>query len=133
MAKRPKIVADEAPLSFNPFAALGTPSAPETTEATGATEAPEPPASSELDTSAELAELRARLVVRRQKKGQGGKTVTCVEGLPAALRDALLPQIKRELGCSGRIEGEVVIAGTSDHARVADWLRRAGARVKLGN
>ena len=136
MSKRRKIVTDDGPLSFNPFAVLGSPSASEASPEQ--LSAPEPAAKSDVEGVAapglsELSELRARLVVRRQKKGQGGKTVTCVEGVPAELSAVVLARLKRELGCSGRVKAQVLIAGTSDHSRVADWLRRAGARVTLGN
>lgn len=134
MSKRPKVTTDTTPLSSNPFAALlpeigdipdgpsPSPTRP-TDDADGATE----PAEAEVD-------LGRRLVVRRQKRGQGGKTVTCVEGLPASALAEILPRIKRELGCSGREDAAVLVLGTGDHGRVADWLRQAGAtRVVLGN
>ena len=125
-----KIVSDAAPLTSNPFAGLATllPQAPAAPPpATSATQ-PEPPPPEPT------ASLSGRLIVRRQKKGQGGKTVTCIDGLDPALLAKLLPQLKRDLGCSARIKEAVLVAGTADHTRVANWLRKAGAtQVVLGN
>ena len=127
--KRREYQADDTPLSSNPFAALagalggersGGGSAPPEPETAVPEDAPPP--------------LPRRLVVRRQKKGQGGKTATFVEGLSAAHIELLLPALKRELGCSGRARDEALVLGTKDHARVAAWLREAGvSEVVLGN
>ncbi|MEM6294673.1 MAG: translation initiation factor [Myxococcota bacterium] len=126
--KRAKLQTNGAALTDNPFAAAFgglSPSTPDVPEA-----APEP-AAPHRD---EALVFGPRAIVRRQKKGQGGKTVACVEGLPPATASALLPKLKRELGCSGRVDAEMLILGTRDHARVAAWLTEAGApRVTLGN
>ncbi|KIG12465.1 hypothetical protein DB30_01457 [Enhygromyxa salina] len=130
-----KIVSDATPLTSNPFAGLAAlrPSAPAAPDV-----APDPTAAaaSELAPASAMpaAALTGRLIVRRQKKGQGGKTVTCIEGLDPAAIPELLPRLKRELGCSARADAAVLIAGTADHARVATWLRKVGAtQVTLGN
>jgi len=124
--KRTKITGDNDALSTNPFAAaLG--------ELAGEPLEPDPPAEPEPAAEAPL-ELGKRAIVRRQSKGQGGKTVTCVEGLPLPTVTAWLPALKKELGCNGRIDEGILILGTRDHARVAGWLRTAGVpRVTLGN
>lgn len=124
-----RITGDNDALSTNPFAALGDlaglPDGAPQPEL-----APDPAAS----VTPEALDLGQRAIVRRQSKGQGGKTVTCVEGLPSATATDFVPQLKRELGCSGRIRDGVLILGTRDHARVAAWLRDAGVpRVTLGN
>jgi translation initiation factor 1 (eIF-1/SUI1) len=60
--------------------------------------------------------------------------VICIEGLSEAALAELLPRLKRELGCSGRADGSMLVAGTGDHQRVAKWLRAAGAtKVVVGN
>lgn len=134
MAKPPRFESDDSPLTSNPFRAL-LDSVPERADEREATtpdsEAKDTPVSAK---SATATTLGARLVVRRQKKGQGGKTVTCVEGLSSSDAAALLPRLKRELGCSARLREGVLIAGTREHARVARWLEDAGAKhVALGN
>ncbi len=137
---------DSTPLSFNPFASLSGVSGMSSDLSAESSEPAAPNPAPPAETKPETRDPRAaslesglslhglRLVVRRQKKGQGGKTVTCIEGLSPALAVALLARAKRELGCSGRLDGALLIAGTRDHGRVADWLRRNGAdRVTLGN
>lgn len=129
--KRTKITGDNDALSTNPFAAaLGDLAGPPET-------GPEPNASTSPQPEAEPPEtldLGQRAIVRRQSKGQGGKTVTCVEGLAPDTASAFVGRIKRELGCSGRIRDGVLILGTRDHTRVAAWIRDAGVpRVTLGN
>jgi translation initiation factor 1 (eIF-1/SUI1) len=126
--KRTKITGDNAALSTNPFAAaLGDLAGPPETETEPSAAEPEPDDPAPLD-------LGRRAIVRRQSKGQGGKTVTCVEGLPDDTASEFVALIKQELGCSGRIRDGVLILGTRDHARVAAWLRDAGVpRVTLGN
>ncbi len=132
MAKRTKITTDASALTSNPFAQLSVdvPDAPERAESSSTAAETTP------STPSPPAPLRfgARVIVRRQKKGQGGKTVTCAEGLPPTTAQTLLPGLKRELGCGGRIDDDVLVLGTRDHQKVAQWLRDAGARnVKLGN
>ncbi|MBV1860978.1 MAG: translation initiation factor [Nannocystaceae bacterium] len=133
--KKNKITGDNAALATNPFAsALGGLAGVEL-EATPAAkpEADPPPLKSGSGDETPL-DLGRRAVVRRQSKGQGGKTVTCVDGIPLATAKAFLPQLKKELGCGGRIQDEMLVLGTRNHARVADWLQAAGVpRVTLGN
>ena len=124
-----KIETDGAPLTSNPFAGLSL------------SDVPDAPVSPATDDGSPLPAAAAspdhpvrRLIVRRQKKGQGGKTVTCIQGLDPAGAAELLPRIRRELGCGARMDGDVLVAGTGDHSRVAAWLGRAGAtNVILGN
>ena len=127
--KRAKLQTDGAGLTDNPFAAAFGGLVPPSSDA------PEPEPDPEPVTTRDGAlSFGPRAIVRRQKKGQGGKTVACVEGLPVATAKALLPKLKRELGCSGRVDDDLLILGTRDHNRVAAWLTAAGApRVKLGN
>lgn len=77
-----------------------------------------------------------KLVVQREKKGRGGKTVTRIRGLSLSAREleALLGELKKGLGCGASAsEGEVLLQG--DHCqRAADWLAKQGAaRVIIGN
>jgi len=70
-----------------------------------------------------------RIVVRRERKGRGGKTVTVVQGV--ALRgealDAFGRALKKALGCGASIEqGDVVLQGDLID-RVEDHLRKLGA------
>ncbi len=130
--KRTKITTDDAALSSNPFAAAlggigGVDAGPAPPDDLPQEQPAVAPSSAGVD-------LGRRAVVRRQSKGQGGKTVTVVEGIPTTTARAWLPQLKKDLGCGGRIEEGVLVLGTRNHARVATWLESAGVpRVTLGN
>lgn len=76
-----------------------------------------------------------KIVLRRERKGHGGKTVTRVEGLagsPAELERALR-EIKRSLGCGAAIEdADILVQGDQ-----AEWLRaffesRGARKIVLG-
>ena len=98
---------------------------------------PEPgPDRSADERSADALPPRARtLVVRREKKGRGGKTVTVVEGWAAeAELEPLARRMARALGCGGGTEGEAVILQGDQTDRAARWLEGEGAdRVVKGN
>jgi translation initiation factor 1 len=127
------------PLPADPAPALGSlgdllrdrgvsVAAPSTAPAPGP---PAPTAPGGLDLS-----RAGTLIVRRERKGHGGKTVTVVDGLagsPAAL-DALARAMRKALGCGSWVEdGRVVLQGDRPVAAAA-WLTRNGARqVTRGN
>jgi translation initiation factor 1 (eIF-1/SUI1) len=128
--KREEDRAGSAParqLTHSPFATLagaGAPSVtPPTLPAAPATPAtPVPPV------------FKEKLVIRRELKGRGGKTVTRNSGLPAAQRDKLATQMKKRLGCGAVIEGDDVVLLGDLLDRAADWLTERGApRVIKGN
>ncbi len=128
--KKPRINQDDRPdgLTHNPFAALGSSGSGDAGSRT-----PEPaPDPSEPD----VAERADRIVVRREKKGRGGKTVTRVSGLtlePPALSE-LAREMKRALGCGATVEAADVLLQGALTERAAEWLRsRLGARVTIGN
>lgn len=133
--KNPKLpvpTAGSAPaLKHSPFGALSGLSAPPgpTSNAPASTE-PKPAAA---------AKAPARLVLRREKKGRGGKTVVVVSGLraqahlPESAIATLAQHLKQQLGCGGAVERvandtEIVIQGDQP-ARVAELLRGKSFRV----
>ncbi len=133
MAKKEKLKVAEsgsAPaLKHNPFGALAGASAPvrETESADREAEPPKKPGP------------RGRLVLRRETKHRGGKTVVVVAGfasrpeLDAAAIGELAKHLKQELGCGGAVESkngehELVVQGDQP-ARVAELLRARGFRV----
>ena len=78
---------------------------------------------------------RGRLVLRRETKHRGGKTVVVVAGfellpgLDASALDALARELKQQLGCGGTVEdGEIILQGDRA-AEVAGVLRARGFRV----
>lgn len=110
-------------LTHNPFAALAlsppaeAPAAPRDVDETA--RAPE--------TSEAPLRFSQKVVVRRETKGRGGKTVTRITGLPAAHREALAGRMKKALGCGAIVEGDDVLLLGSLVDRAADWLEVEGA------
>ncbi|MFK7990593.1 MAG: translation initiation factor [Sandaracinaceae bacterium] len=127
MAKKNKrtpsrVQAPAAPLSHNPFASLGTPAESAPTAAA--------PAEPDLDTRATPG-FDAKVVVRREKKGRGGKTVTRVTGVRTP--KAVMQAMKRSLGCGATLEGEDIVLLGEVGDRAAAWLEQEGARVVRGS
>jgi translation initiation factor 1 len=80
------------------------------------------------------AALSGKIVLRREKKGRGGKTVTRVTGLPPSRLDELCKKMKKGLGCGAKVEGEDLVLLGELTDRGAHWLRDAGAsQVVIGN
>lgn len=69
----------------------------------------------------------AKITLRRQKKGRGGKTVTHVSGLSASARETLYKRMKKALGCGATLEGDDIVLLGSLVDRAADWLEEEGA------
>lgn len=116
----------------NPFAKLAA-----LREALPAGEAKTPAAQEPAEAVDPVAALLARrVVVRRERKGRGGKTVTVVQwpdGAEAAALDALAKELRKGLGTAAQRE-ETSIAVQGDIAdRVAAWLAgRGAARIVRG-
>lgn len=116
--------ADTAP---NPFAALAG--------LRGSLPAGEAPATATQAPPAASA-IAGKLVLRRERKGRGGKTVTVLEGV--ALTGEALERFGRELrqalGTGGGVEGSAIVLAGDQSERAAAWLRTRGAsRVVVGN
>ena len=76
----------------------------------------------------------ARVVLRREKQGRGGKTVTVVEGLAEPLADACLKPLKTALGCGATLEDDWVVLQGDQVARAAAFFEGKGVRkVVRGN
>lgn len=77
-------------------------------------------------------DLAGKVVVRRTRKGRGGKTVTLVQGAGGDL-DVLAKQLRKGLGTGARVEdGEIVVQGDVVD-RVVEKLEALGAgRVVRG-
>jgi translation initiation factor 1 len=80
--------------------------------------------------------LAGKIVVHREKKGHGGKTMTRISGveLPPAKLDELMVEMKRALGCGAIVEdGDVLLQGAQTE-RAKAFLEKRGARnVVVGN
>lgn len=132
MSRKPRISTDGAPpLSANPFAALQD-ALGELPPGEAATAAPEPsPASTDSPSL-----LHGKLILRREKKGRGGKTATVIEGLKLpepALQD-MAQRLRRHLGCGAHVEGTTIVLSGAQTDRVRDWLSAQGAtRIVIGS
>jgi translation initiation factor 1 (eIF-1/SUI1) len=71
-----------------------------------------------------------RLVVRRERKGHGGKTWTRVEGLMGSTveLEAALREMKRALGCGAVRDGNDVVLQGAPGERLVAFLEAHGAR-----
>ena len=77
---------------------------------------------------------RGRLLLRRERKGRAGKTVTIVEGLalrPDALR-SLCRQLRKALGCGASVEGQTLVLQGDQRSAAATSLAREGWQVRTG-
>ncbi|MCA8978491.1 MAG: translation initiation factor [Planctomycetes bacterium] len=115
----------DAPASSNPFAALRA----------LRDRLPEGPPPDAAPLRAEPDSGPARLVVRRERKGHGGKTATRVQGfaLDESERSALVKEAKRALGCGARWESDELLFQGDLLERVAKWFEARGHRVVRGN
>lgn len=154
MAKRKKAdtktAVSAAPLAHNPFAALSpATSAPEVElapepapkkKSAKQPKAPkQPPAPkkklAKVAVSAEdTKNWGTKLVLSREKKGRGGKTVTRITGLPKARLEIVAGKMKKSLGCGASVDGDDVLLHGTLTDRGAEWLSAQGAkRVIVGN
>jgi len=69
-----------------------------------------------------------KLVVRRERKGRGGKTVTVLEGLPPDDAAQVARELRKTLGCGVGVEDGVLILQGDQTERAATWLEGRGAR-----
>lgn len=75
-----------------------------------------------------------RLIVRKERKGRGGKTVTRIEGLPQEEQASWARTMAKALGCGASVEDGCVFLQGSQSRRAAEWLRGQGARrVTVGD
>lgn len=132
--KKRQLEEEPQELSHNPFAALRdsvSPAPAEPEAHAGAT--PEAPERAKASVE--------RLIVRKERTGRGGKTVTRVSGGQSAVHDleGWARELKRALGCGATVEGDDVCVQGDQVERVAQLLeggKLAGlrpSRVTRGN
>jgi translation initiation factor 1 len=140
---RKQIPTDAPPttLGHNPFAALqgvraSLPSAPaspssSTSSSSAASPSPSPSPSPAPPPPREFGE---KVVVRHERKGHGGKTVTVVSGVLPAARHDVADALKRALGCGARVDGDdVVLQGELVDRAIAFLQARGGKRIIRGS
>ena len=129
--KKKRIEIDDEPkgLTHNPFASLLPDSKVRRTEAVS-----EPTKAATGVSKESLQE--SKIVVRREKKGRGGKTVTRVTGIDksGAQLEELKRELSRALGCGGSIEATDIILQGELTDRAASWLgKRLSVKITIGN
>jgi len=127
MSKRdqgPPSGAPAAPFN-NPFAGLAAKVA-----APGATAPAAPPAPPAAPAARPVKPPPARAVVRMERAGRRGKTVTVVEklGLPPRALEEWLGELKRSLGCGGALEGDAIVLQGDLRDRAAKLLEARGVK-----
>ena len=78
----------------------------------------------------------AKIVLRREKKGRGGKTATIVEGIkrPPSALERIARDLRKMLGCGASVEGDTIVVQGDMAARIEPWLVARGAKkVVIGN
>jgi translation initiation factor 1 len=77
-----------------------------------------------------------KIVLRREKKGRGGKTATVVEGIkrPPSALERIARDLRKMLGCGASVEGDTIVVQGDMTARIEPWLVARGAKkVVIGN
>lgn len=121
-------------MSHNPFAAAfgGLDRSEQDSKESDATSTESAPS----ETSETSYRFAAKVVLRREKKGRGGKTVTRVEGIEAQAPglEALARTLGKALGARAFVEdGQLLISGDQCQS-AAKWLTKAGApKIVVGN
>jgi translation initiation factor 1 len=80
--------------------------------------------------------LRGKLVLSRERKGRGGKTVTLLRGvaLQGEALGAFARELRQALGTGGSVEDGAILLAGDQTTRAEAWLRQRGAtRVIIGN
>jgi translation initiation factor 1 len=124
--------ADTTGFGHNPFAALlNREQADHEASAEGATPPKSAPPLVETATESDkrgLGNLK-KVILRLERKGRGGKTVTLVEGiesLGAEMIEAEARRVRKALGCGAVVEeGKIVVQG-DQRERLAGWLTQQG-------
>ncbi len=100
---------------------------------------PEPAAAPRADQAEQSPLVRAlsgRIVISRESKGRGGKTVVFARGIdgPQALLESLAKELRQELGTNVRaLDGALAVHGALSERLAASLKKRGALRVVLGN
>jgi len=97
-------------------------------------EASAKPAAGPASAAPAKAKKPGRVVLRREKKGRGGKVVTTLtrHGLDEAALGVLAKRLRKALGCGAGVEDDIVVLQGDQRDRAADLLEADGWRVVRG-
>lgn len=112
-------------LTHNPFAGLSDKLGPVPERAP---DAPAPPDAQAQPAAPRPKAITARVDVRRERAGRGGKAVTIVEGPALAGRklEGYARELSRALGTGARVEAGTLVVQGDQPDRVAAWLAQQG-------
>jgi translation initiation factor 1 len=90
------------------------------------------PASGQTESKLDLSVSQRRVLVRLDKKGRGGKSVTVIEGLRMSSKDleALLKTLKTRLGTGGAVKDAVLEIQGDHRDQIITALESLGYRPK---
>lgn len=76
----------------------------------------------------------AKIVLRRTKKGRGGKVVTLVEGLPGdhSWHRKVAKTVGKALGCGVKAEDGLLVVQGDQRERLNTWFLEKGVRKVVG-
>ncbi len=115
----------------NPFAALAA-----LKSALPPGEAPADPEAAASDNDGPTESTFApKVIVSRQSKGRGGKTVTVIRGvlLTGKPMKQFVKALRKDLGAAGYLDGEDVVVSGDQTSRVEAFLRARGAKKIILN
>jgi len=86
----------------------------------------------EENLSADLRTSRQKVIVRLDRKGRGGKSVTVIEGLqmPQQEKEALLKQLKADIGTGGAVKDRALEIQGDHCGTILAALEKLGYRPK---
>ncbi|MCC5790390.1 MAG: translation initiation factor [Opitutales bacterium] len=96
-------------------------------------EGPQQDAAPEKKAGKEKKQKKFPLVLRREKKGRGGKTVTVLEAPDHSIGprlEALLQVLKKSLGRGGQREGRSLVLQGEPDERLRELVENEGFRLK---
>lgn len=75
------------------------------------------------------------IIVRKEKKGRGGKVVTLVEGLNKTLGEMndLCKKLKQQCGTGGTVKDFTIIIQGDNVQKITKYLNANGIAAKAGN
>jgi translation initiation factor 1 len=125
----------EAPTALSSLADVLRARGVQVAESSSAASTPPPAVKPPRDGGPDLSHS-GKLVVRRERKGHGGKTVTVIEGLrlSSTQLEMVARTLRKTVGCGSRVENGCVLLQGDLVAAADKWLRAHGAtQVVQGN
>jgi translation initiation factor 1 len=74
-----------------------------------------------------------KIIIRKERKGRGGKTVTFVEGLHRTEPELkeMAKKMRKSLGCGSTVEGSCIVLQGDQVVRATTWLAENGLKTTI--